>query len=219
MASDDVIVLNQPGNLKRRVRTSGRVQFTVEVKSEPIVHNFDPKTMGKPVAEAIAEALRQKVLAITAMVSPATRKGQAVAAKALAEGKAWAKKRYASGRIGEMAPTQSGRMFNDSGRMAKSISAQPRDDSWTISMAANRLDPATATGGELGVMQIWRKLVELVPAFGNPSLLFSEAIVSKGIDQSMRNLIVKAQETRDQLTEARARAVISGVTNLLRMLA
>ena len=103
--------------------------------------------------------------------------------------------------------------------MGKSISAMPRDDSWTITMAANRLDPATATGGEIGVMQIWRKLVELVPAFGKPGLLFSEAIVSKGIDQSMRNLIVKAQETRDQLLEARARQIMSTVTSALRMLA
>ena len=124
--ADDIIVLNQPGNLKRRERTSGRVQFTVEVKSEPLIHNFDPKTLGKPVAEAIAEALRQKVLAITAMVSPETRKDQAVAAKAFGEGKALATKRYGGGRIGPMAPTQSGRMFNDSGRMAKSIQAMPR---------------------------------------------------------------------------------------------
>lgn len=208
MAESDIIVLNQPG-LTRRERSSGRVQFTVEVKSEPLIHSFDPKTLGKVVAEAMANALREKVLAITAVASPALQASRAGAAKAFAAGKSYAMKRYGGGRIGPMPPNQSDRMFNDSGRMAKSIQATPRDDSWTIVMAANRLDPATATGGELGVQRIFRKLVELVPAFGNTKSLFDEKGVKDSVTQSIGMMIVKARETRDQLSEARAKAALN----------
>ncbi len=235
MADSEIIVLNQPGNLTRRERTSGRIQYTTEVKSEPLVHVFDPKTMGKVVAEAIAETLRQKILGITAVASAATLSWRRSAVKALtnhvetkelrktshakaeiAAGRghllgnkgAWANARYNGGRTGPMPPNQSDRMFNDSGRMAKSIQAVARDDSWTIVMAKNRLDPETANGGEGGVQRIYRKLVELVPAFANTALLFEEEAVKKAVVTSLEGMIVKARETRDQLSEARARAAI-----------
>ena len=235
MASDDVIVLNQPG-ITRRVRTSGRVQFTVEIKSEPLIHTFDPKTLGKVVAEAMAETLRQKILAITQKASAATLEWRKSAERGLsnhAETKelrktkhakaeiaagrghllgnrgGWAHARYGGGRTGAMPPNQSDRMFNDSGRMAKSIAAVARDDSWTVVMAANRLDPATANGGELGVHRIFRKLVELVPAFGDTKKLFEEKGVQGAVQQSLQMMIVKAKETRDQLSEARARAALN----------
>jgi len=208
MANDNVIILNQPGNLQRRIRSSGKVKYTVEVKSEPLIHDFDPKTLGGGVATAIAEALRRKVLEISAVAAPATLRARATAAKAFAAGASWSQKRYGGGRIGPMAPNQSDRMFNDSGRMAKSIAASQRDDSWIVTMAANRLDPATATGGSGGVQRIYRRLVELVPAFANTALLFEEQSVQKALVTSVEGLIVKAQETRDHLLETRARAAL-----------
>ncbi len=212
------------------------MQFTVEIKSEPLVHTFDPKTLGKVVAEAMAETLRQKILAITAKASAATLEWRKSAERGLsnhvetkelrktshakaeiAAGRgnllgnrgAWATARYSGGRTGPMAPNQSDRMFNDSGRMAKSIQAVARDDSWTVVMASNRLDPATANGGELGVQKIFRKLVDLVPAFGNTKLLMEEQLVQKAIVSSLEGMIVKAKETREQLSEARARGMIN----------
>jgi hypothetical protein len=213
MADDDVIILNQPG-LKRRERSSGRVQFTVEVESEPLIHSFDPRTLAKGVAEAIAETLRQKVRGITAQASATTIKMRAAYAKAFASGSPGALKRYSGGRIGPMPPHQSDRAFNDSGRLAHSITATARDDSWTITMAANRLDPVTA-GGEAAVRRIYERLVELVPAFAGGRELLQENAVQKAVVDSLGQMIVKARATRDQLTEARAMAAINAARQLL----
>jgi len=213
MADADIIILNNNG-LKRRERSSGRVQYTVEIESEPLVHSFDPRTIGKVVAEAMAETLRQKVLAITAQASAVTIKMRAAYAKAFAAGSPGAQKRYAGGRIGAMPPHQSDRMFNDSGRLAKSITATPRDDSWTITMAANRLDPVTA-GGEDKVQRIYQRLVELVPAFKGGRELLQEDAVQKAVVTSLEAMIVKARATRDQLTAARAQQAINTARALI----
>ncbi len=213
MANDDIVILNQPG-LKRRERSSGRVQYTVEVTSEPLIHNFDPRTLAKGVAEAIAETLRQKIRGITAQASATTIRMRTAYAKAFAAGSPGATKRYSGGRIGAMPPHQSDRLFNDSGRLAQSIIATARDDSWTISMAANRLDPATA-GGEGAVQRIYQRLVELVPAFAGGAELLQDERVQKAVVNSMGDLITKARATRDQLTEARAKAVINAARQLL----
>jgi len=215
MADAEIIILNQPG-LTRRVRTSGRVQFTTEVKSEPLIHTFDPKTLGGVVAKAIAEELRKKVKAITATVSASTKRARDGYLAGFVRGTASSKRRYSGGRIGSMPPQGGDIAFNDSGRMEKSIQAQPRDDSWTISMAANRLDPATA-GGELAVQRIYRRLVELVPAFADTKQLFQEQGVREAVDQSLEAMIVKARETKDQLLEARARQAVATFRATLQM--
>jgi len=211
MASDDVIVLNNLGNLKRRESKTGKVRYTIEVKSEPLIHDFDPKTLGGVVAAAIAEELRRQVKAITQRASDGTLKARAVAAKAFAAGKPWATKKYSGRKMGPMAPNQSDRSFNDSGLLAAGIVAQAKDDKWTINVPAARFDPTQFKDGELGVARVWRQLVALVPAFQNTALLFETEGVKKSIDQSMQMLITKARETRDQLTEARAKAVLGVV--------
>lgn len=208
MANDDILILNNLGNLKQRKSSTGRVRYTVEVKSEPLVHNLDPKTLGSTVASAIAEELRRQVKAITQQASKSTLDARQRAAKAFGAGASWAAKAYGGGKIGAMPPNQSSRAWNDSGRFAAGIVAQAKDDSWTINIPANRLNPTLLRDGELGVARMWRSLVALVPAFENTALLFQTDGVKKGVDTSIRALITKAGEMRDQLTAQRARAML-----------
>jgi hypothetical protein len=245
--ADDIVIINNPPT--RRESKSGKVRYTVEVKSEPLVHSFDPKTLGKIVAEALAEELRKKILNITQQASARTIKARESAVRAITKvssraygptgpekygpvapemfgptlkdkrvakmpNGAWANARYSGGRMGMMLPNQSDKMFNDSGRLAQSIKATPKDDEWIINVAANRFDPTT-TGGELGVRRIWNRLVSLVPAFGNPALLFSEESVKGAVKSSLESLLVKAQETRDRLTEQRAKAALGLVKQVV----
>lgn len=202
MASDEPIVINMP--LRRRESKTGKVRHTIDVIAEPLIHDLSPKTLGASVAVAIADALRRRVLAITAQAAPATIKARAVAAKAFADGKSWAKKRYGGGRIGEMPPNQTTRAFNDSGRFAKSIVAQAQDETYVVNVAANRLNSA----GAGSVERIFARLVELVPAFANPAMLSEDATVQKAIADGMNAAITKAAETGDELSLARIKSYI-----------
>jgi hypothetical protein len=250
MADDDIVILCDPANLggksklNRYERSStGRVQYSVTIESEPLVHDFDPKSLGAPVAVAMADSLRKKVLAISETASLNTLKARrsaergltnaadfkemqrgAFAKKEIAAGRgdllkagpsgAWVMKRYGGGKLGFMPPNQTNRKFNDSGRMAKSIVAQPSDEAWHINIAANRLDPTT-TSGELGVQRIWRQLVRLVPAFEKPMTMFNERELQDAMRVSLQSLIAKAELTRNELTKARAKAKMAALKQVL----
>lgn len=211
MADDDIIILNQP--LRSRTSKGGKQRYTVNVSSEPLIHNFDPSQMGAPVAEAIAEALRQKVRGITANAAASTLRARKVAAKAFSEGKTWAMKRFAGGRTGPTPPNQSDKAFNDSGRLAGSIVARANDKekAFTINIAANRLDDTTSGGA----VRIFRQLVNLVPEFGDPRKLMEDQGVQRAVETSIGMLITKARETREQLLEARARALLGTIRQVL----
>lgn len=217
MASDDIQILNEPTELRRRESKSGKARFTVEIRSEPLLHNLSPKDLGRGVAEAIADVLRERVRSISAVAGEATMRARLSALKAFTLGKPWAQRRYSGGRTGPMPPARSDRAFNDSGRFAASIVAQPKDDGFTVNVAANRLDPTTTAGDE-GVRRMWNRLVELVPEFGDPRRLMDDLRVRRAIDQGHKAMITKLEETSKRLGEARLRAaagqIISGVRAL-----
>lgn len=214
MADDDIIVLNQP--LRSRTSKSGKERFTINVRSEPLIHNLDPSKLGRGPAEAIAEALRAKVKAIGASAAAATLAYRARAAKSFAAGAPWATRRYAGGRIGAMAPNQSSAAFNDSGRFAASLVAapNPKEHSWTINVAANRLDSSSGAP-----VRIFRRLVELVPEFANPAKLLEVASVRQSLSDGLREAIVRAEMRRDELSAARAKAIIGAIGSVARALA
>jgi hypothetical protein len=112
MNKDGVMVINR--GLEMRTSSTGRVKRTIRIDAEPMTIVTDPKTLGQPVAFAIANHYRERVRGIAAVASKATQRAREVAAKAFAEGKPWAVKRYAGGRIGSLPPNQSDRVFNDS---------------------------------------------------------------------------------------------------------
>lgn len=196
MTRDAKVMVVNPGLEERTTRT-GKKRFAVRIDAESILVNNDPKDLGKPVAEAIAHHFRESIRRISATAAPATIKARQAAAKAFAEGKSWALKRYGGGRIGTMQPNQSDRVFNDSGRFADSIVANASSDgAWRINVAANRLDASTA--GESGVLRIWRKLLEYVPEFGDPSLLMNNVFLRRTIQEVATERLVKKGKMTDR---------------------
>lgn len=203
--ADPIIIQFGPG-LRRRVSSSGREKYTVDVIGEPLVFKFEDKTLEQAVATSLATALREKVTGITEQAAPATLEARKVAARSLAAGKPWAKKRYSGGKIGETPPNQTTRAFNDSGRFARSIVAGAAKGKWIVNVAANRLDAATGD-----IERIWHRLVQLVPEFADHARLFATPNVQKAVGAACESYIAKAPATRDEFTAARAKALMSQV--------
>jgi hypothetical protein len=209
MASDDVIV--QGDTLEKTIRTykSGatKQRFTIAVKSDRLIHNLSPKALGKEPAQAIVKHLRGRIEGVSARVAEATLKARAVARRALERGKPWAMKRYAGGQMGEMPPGTGDTMLNDSGRMAKGITARGTDEKWVIFAPANRLNPDTvdgrgARGGETGLMAIWETMKQLVPELGDPDMLADSIPVRRALQTTVDNMITHAKsEARDSVLE------------------
>lgn len=207
------MVINDYG-LARRDRTtkSGAVKsrYTVSIKSEPILVGVDPRTLTKAPAEAIAEHFRKSIAAISEQASQATLKRRASAARN--QDKAWVSQRYAGGRIGAMPPNQSDRLFNDSGRLVKSIAVGATKDGWTVNVAANRFDSRTAT--EAAIVRMFEMLKARVPGWGDPRELYNVLSVRRAIDKSMSDRIKKATERNLDLQIQRLRAAVGLVTSL-----
>lgn len=202
--ADDVMVINDYG-LTRRTSTlkSGatKQRYYTVIKSEPVLISTDPKALTRATASAAADHLRQRVQDISAQASPATIKRRQVAAKALAEGKPWAVQRYSGGRTGTMAPNQSDKMFNDSGRFARSIAVGGTKDGWVINVAANRLDPRTLDGGEAGLVKMVERLRQYVPEWGDANRLMEVLSVRRAMKDVGGEMIRKTKsETVDLMT-------------------
>lgn len=203
-----MIAINDFG-LARRERTSasGKTsnRYTVSIEAEPLVHTFDTKRLGRAPALAIAEHLKERIKAIGAVAAPSTQLERKYAATALNAGKAWANKRYAGGRIGTMAPNQSHRLFNDSGRFVAGIVAAPtRDENWVINVPANRLDPRTFRDGEAGVVRMVALLREYVPEFGDATKLIRVPEVRRAIIDSLDTVLARGDRAYQRNTKLRA---------------
>lgn len=209
---------------QERSRTTSRgtkERYTIDIKSEPVSVNLDPRQLGAPVAEAIRDALRAQIEAIEAPASISTLQRRVYAEAAVQRGARWAKRRYSGGRTGASKPNSAGtqgRLFNDSGRFARGLFVRATRDggaggtaSWTVNVPANRLDKSTFSEAQFGDML--RRLGELVPAIAKPGELASipevaEAInqvtadaVRKGSVRSASELIGALRETVSQVAE------------------
>ena len=196
-----------------RTSASGRQRVTIECKSEPLVHNLDPKQLGAGPAAAIAEHLRQRIQAITAVASKATLARRKTSAANMSEPSNAA--RYSGGRIGAMPPNQSDRLFNDSGRLAKSIAARANGDAYTVNVAANRLDPRGFTAAAFSRML--ELLVRYVPEIANPRLLADSLPVRRAIRDGMASMIQKQEARISELRDARARAIVGFAEAVLKL--
>lgn len=212
--ADDLIVIHP--TLKRRVSKSGKAKFTVEVKSEPLIFDLDPKNLEPGIAQAIAQELRERVEGITAEAAPGTLKARENERKAYAAGKPWAVKRFSGGKMGPTPPTTSTRAFNNSGRFAQSIVAgAAAGGRWIVNFAANRLDPSTGN-----VERIWNRLIQLVPAFANIGLLYNSPKFVETMRLGIQSMIVKGPMTADEFTAARAKALADAkIKNYLALIA
>lgn len=202
MAGDDHII-NQP--FTTRERKSGKQYATVEVKSEPLVHNLDPKQLGQPVADAIAQAFRDGIERITQRASDATirarQRARADSSPSLAQ-----QQRYAGGRLGAMQPGASDKLFNDSGRLAKSIVARATSaGEWVINFAANRLqDP-----------KFQQQLASLVPEFRDARRLMDSLGVQRAIRHGASQIVQKQRAAIAELRDVRAKAIVGGILRLV----
>lgn len=222
MADDNITVLGaanqQEAQLKARNRRGssiGPARYTVEVTGDSIVVNTDPKSLGRPVAEAIAEHLKERIRGITAAAAPATIKAREAAAKALAQGKAWAVKRYSGGRIGSRTPGQHKTLFRDSGRLEESIAVGATNDGYVVNVAANRFSPDTFDGGEGALQQMFAKLKQYIPELADPSKWFDATRVQKAVAESIGDALQKAGERQVDLIRQKASARIQAARALI----
>lgn len=182
-----------------RIRTTSRgtkSRFTLDIKSEPVGVLVDPVALGKGVADAIANAIREQVRAIRVPAAVDTLLKRGYAENALKRGARWAKRRYSGGRTGTKAPNTrpGGYLFNDSGRFAEGIVARATSNGeFTINVPANRLDPSTFTPAAFDTMI--QKLFELVPALGDPAKLGDIATVKAAIAEATSEVLTKATDS------------------------
>lgn len=193
---DETISLGDSIERRDHVNKSGSVKqrYTVTIRSDKLRFNLDEKSLGAGPAKAILDLIKERISAISERAAPNTIKAREVAARAVAKGKAWAVKRYSGGRTGAMAPNQSDRLFNDSGRFFKAMSArwvgEGTTGRWIINFAANRLSPGTLDGrhdgADAAVLAVWERLKGLVPELADMSKLLDSIPVRRALEQAHR---------------------------------
>ena len=188
--------------------TYGKPRFTIEVTSEPIQFLIDSVEIGKEPAEAIGEAIRTEIQNISETASKGTLNRRKQAAKDFEKGAAWAQARYSGGVIGPMAPNQSDRLFNDSGRLARSIKAtlNRTDKSWTVNVASNRLNP-TGFDPFSKFDAMVQKLKSLVPIIGDPRKVMSHPKVEQAMRSTLESAIAKTASLKSDLRRAQLRTL------------
>jgi hypothetical protein len=188
MGLDESILLNESYTLDKRSR-NGVTRYSISVDAEPLLLSLSREKIGKPVADAIRDAIRAGIRAIGTPAKPATVKRRTRAVAAITNGKAWALKRYAGGRTGASAPGKSANLYNDSGRFADGLVVQQNttEGTFTINVTANRLDPSTFT--PLRFTEMVRRLGELVPALRNP---FDVPAVQESIEAVVGDVMIRA---------------------------
>ncbi len=233
----NVVILNDGEyySAKFAERTGGKkARRTIEVRSEPLLFDFDEVALGAKPAEAIREVLRAGIKGIMQVASRATLERRERAKKRLTGGltdrqdafrrrgthySGAYEKRYSGGRMGLMVPGQTVRVFNDSGRLAEGLAVRqnPEDKTFTINIPINRLDPSEFKPGRFEIML--NRLRALVPELADARRLMNHPKVREAIDLSISDMIMKAEMKQRSLLLARAAKRRQAVMQLLRTLA
>jgi hypothetical protein len=192
-SADDISLTRRRGTLASGKQRKAR--YAIDIKSEPLLFELDELNLGNKPAEAWAQRIRDNVIGISAVASKATQALRVKGAIALAAGASWATKRYSGGRIGTMQPNQTDKLFNDSGRLAKSIHMRPNltDSSYTINVAANRFNPDLFGAGFEVMMN---KFVTLVPML-DPKKAFADPDIEKAIKEGLADMMTKAESNAE----------------------
>ncbi len=217
--------------LERRDRTALKTgkttsRYSISIKTEPVLLDISPNRLGEGPAKAILEFLKRKIQNISAVAKPSTLARRKASAEAFARSEPDAVKKYSGGKMGPMAPNQSVRLFNDSGRLAQGLfvrantSNQVGGAAWTINVPANRLDPRTVTGGESGVAKMYERLVAFVPELADAKLLLAVDTVRQAITDAVDGVMIQelgaAQKRRGQLKAQLFRGYVQIAQQLLR---
>ena len=216
MARGDLIILNSPFNFRqgrlRKNGTRGKGRYTIDIKSEPILHDLNERRLGQPVADALRETISKQIKGIGENARAATTTFRAKAERSLAAGARWAQRRYSGGRTGTTAPDSGQRtLFNDSGRFANGLFTRLNsDDSFTTNVPANRLDPTTFRGTQFDEMLV--KLRRLVPVL-DPKRAGREPAIRKAVEEQAREFVKVTRSVnalkREQLRKAKITAALA----------
>jgi predicted nucleic acid-binding protein len=203
VANPKTIVINDYGDAKliQRTRSSSKEVYSVQISSERIAVLVDEMELARPVAEAIAQAIREQTKAITAQVSKATIGFRKVAGKAFASGQSWALKRYSGGKTGATPPGQGTAFGNDSGRLANGIFANPDPStgSFQVKAPANRLQ-RESFGNDGAFDRFVARWIELVPALTRPlDDLGVRRVLSNVTEKMHRKLAMQAAEKQAEV--------------------
>jgi hypothetical protein len=220
--TSNVEVINAWGNddtfLTKRTRANSTTRYTIEVKSQPILHAFDDTLLGAGPANAVKDLIYSQIKHITEPASRATQKRRQSDYLAFNRGDEEALRKYSGGKIGPMAPNPDSKtMFNNSGRLAESIAVMQNrtDATYTINVAKNRLDPQDFRT-TAAFTDMVGNLIRLVPAL-DPNKVTDYSHVENAIRESIRELITVANTTADvtrakklkELAITRKRALIA----------
>lgn len=235
----DIVTINSADDFRPQFARRGGVgrkkqRTTIEIVSEPLLHDFDPLMLGGKPAKAIKESLERGIKAISEVASRATLERRKRARRHLEGSRSPQQesfrrrgarynnsyeKRYSGGRIGTKMPDQTVRLFNDSNRLSEGLFVRqnPEDRAYTVNVPANRFTPEEFPGGRFDWML--EKLRSLVPALQDARRLLADPEVRRAIDESISDLITKAQARQAgklrQLHAARKRAVLGLIRGFL----
>lgn len=224
-AASDVEVINawNEGDTtlaaRRGTLASGKqrkVRYSIEIRSEPLLLNLNELDLGGQLAATWAERIRDQIHGIAVPASKATQAMRAKAEAAFSAGASWALKRYAGGRIGPMAPNQTDKLFNDSGRLAKGVHLRQNltDASYTLNVPANRLNREQFGQGYDAMVG---KLVELVPML-DPKRAIGDPQIERAIKESVDSMFEKLQSNAEAQLARGLQKLRAARTKLLRQL-
>jgi hypothetical protein len=195
--ADEILVFNHhQANLNVRTSTNPagvsrtRSYISTTVHSEPIVAMLDEGAVAKRAAEMLAKRIREQTEAIVDTVKASTAKARRTVEKAFYSAKPWAWRRFDGGRTGVTPPRQGeNRMFNHSGRLARSIVAGfvKSTKEWRINYTNNRwkLSDFRSAADMAAAFQKW---VARVPVLQDAS---SDLGIQRAIRETARDLLHK----------------------------
>lgn len=196
----NVVVLNDFSGVtferrdRTRIRTGATTtRYTLSIEAEPLLNIFDGVPLGRGPAEAIREILEEQLLTLRQRASETTILKRKQAINALAAGKTWAVLRYTGGRTGESKPGTGDTFGNDSGRLARGVHLMQNtvEQSFTINVPANRLDPTTWGGSRASFDSFVQRLVNLVPALQNPKGILGDERFVRAVANSEPVVLAK----------------------------
>jgi hypothetical protein len=198
------------GRLGRTRKDGSRGRARMSIESEPLVHCFDEIQLGHEPAKAAAKALADKVRRIGELASEPTQLTRKYQENAYQRGEPWVKTRFGGPRMGPRAPDPGKRQhFNHSGTFADSIvgTENRTEKSWTINVAASRLDPRTSRNASEFAF-ITDTLRRLIPELDDPRRLAELPEVRAAVEKSIDTLVFKAGELGAKLRVERLQAVL-----------
>jgi hypothetical protein len=192
-ADGNVSLAQRRGTLASGERRKAR--YSIEVKSEPLLLDLNEMNLGGQLAEAWTQRVKDQLQGVSTVVSKGTQAMREKARIAFNAGAAWALKRYSGGRIGPMAPNQSDKFGNDSGRLIKSVHLRQNltDASYTMNVASNRLNREQFGRGYDAFVE---RLISYAPIL-DPKRAIGDPIIERAVKDAAASAISKMESNAE----------------------